>query len=158
MSQHSSKCALNGIIIVEGSLLLTLSHALVFSFIVFAYMNLITWKEKNILGIIGLYFGGFVEKLNWFSGFWEHRQNTFKELRNVLSMVLGDQCVTSSEQGNTDPPGGLTHYLMAQCAISFTCDYPDQQLSMSPLKCRAKLSGWNDNFGLFQTNSLNSNV
>ena len=35
-----------------------------YSFIVFKYVNLILWKELYILGRIGLYFGGFGEKLN----------------------------------------------------------------------------------------------
>ena len=39
----------------------TLSHALVYSFIVSKYVNLIL--RKNILGRLGLYFGGFVAEL-----------------------------------------------------------------------------------------------
>ena len=34
------------------------------SFIVFKYVNLKVWKELDILGRMGLYFGGFEEKLN----------------------------------------------------------------------------------------------
>ena len=32
-----------------------------YSFIIFKYVNLILWKEENILGRIGLYFWGFVD-------------------------------------------------------------------------------------------------
>ena len=35
-----------------------------YSFIVFKYVHLILWKEQYTLGRIGLYFGGFGEKLN----------------------------------------------------------------------------------------------
>ena len=43
------------------------SCALVLSFIVFKYVILILWKEKHILGRIGLYFGGEAEL---FLGIW----------------------------------------------------------------------------------------
>ena len=43
-----------------------LSHALLYSFIVFRYLILILRKDKYILGRIGLYFGGFGKKLNYF--------------------------------------------------------------------------------------------
>ena len=43
----------------------SVSHALLYSFIVFKYMILILRKDKNILGSIGLYFLGFGEKLNY---------------------------------------------------------------------------------------------
>ena len=45
-------------------------HALLFSFIVFKFVILILRKAKYILGRIGLYFGGFGEKLNFFLGIW----------------------------------------------------------------------------------------
>ena len=54
---------------------------------------------------IGLYFGGFGEKLNYFLGFWEQRQIAFRELRNFLSVIRGDQYIISMEQGSTDPLG-----------------------------------------------------
>ena len=50
----------------------SLSHALLYSFIVFKYVILILnvililRKDKYMLGRIGLYFGGFGEKLNYF--------------------------------------------------------------------------------------------
>ena len=50
-----------------------LSH-LLYSFIVFfKYVNLIIWKEIYILGLNGLYFGGFREINALFSGSREHR-------------------------------------------------------------------------------------
>ena len=52
--------------------------------VVFKYANLILWKEKYILGRIGLYFGGFGKKLNLFKGFGEQRQNTFMEVNNFF--------------------------------------------------------------------------
>ena len=42
----------------------SLSHALLYSFIVFKNVILILLKDKYILRRIGLYFGGFGEKLN----------------------------------------------------------------------------------------------
>ena len=44
----------------------SLSHVLLYSFIVFKYVILIIRKDKYILGRIGLYFLGFGEKLNFF--------------------------------------------------------------------------------------------
>ena len=44
----------------------SLSHAHLYSFIVINYVILILRKEKYILGRIGIYFGGFGEKLNCF--------------------------------------------------------------------------------------------
>ena len=88
------------------------SHPLVYSFIVFKYVNLILWKEKYILGRIGLYFWGFGEKLYYFLGFGEQRKNTFREVRNFLSGILGDQCIIFRDQRNTDPLG-------PHCWVSF---------------------------------------
>ena len=46
------------------------SSHLLYSFIVFfKYVNLIIWKEIYILGLNGLYFGGFREINALFSGF-----------------------------------------------------------------------------------------
>ena len=44
----------------------SLSHALLYSFIVFKYVILILRKDKYVLGRIGLYFWGFGEKLDYF--------------------------------------------------------------------------------------------
>ena len=55
-----------------------------YNFIVFKYVNLILWKEKYILGRIGLYFGGFggeAELILWILG---AKKNTFRELRYFL--------------------------------------------------------------------------
>ena len=38
-------------------------------------------------------------------GFLEQRQNTFRELRNFLSGIRGDQYIISMEQGSTDHMG-----------------------------------------------------
>ena len=53
------------------------------------YVNLVLKKEKYILGRIGLNFGGFGEQLNYFGGFGEHVQNTFRELRQNNSGIWG---------------------------------------------------------------------
>ena len=45
---------------------LSLSQALLYSFIAIKYVILILWKEKYILGRHGLNFGGLGEKLNYF--------------------------------------------------------------------------------------------
>ena len=72
-----------------------------YSFIAFKYVNLILWKEKYILGRIGLYFWGEAELI---SRIWGAKENTFMELRNFLSGIWGDQCIVSMDQGSTDPP------------------------------------------------------
>ena len=51
---------------IRQNIKLSLSHALLDSFIVFKYVILILRKNKYILGRIGLYFWGFGEKLNYF--------------------------------------------------------------------------------------------
>ena len=51
---------------IRQNIKLSLSHALLYTFIVFKYVILILQKEKYILGRIGLYFWGFGEKLNYF--------------------------------------------------------------------------------------------
>ena len=40
---------------------------------------------------------------------WGAKENTFRELRNFLSGIWGDQFIIFSDQGSTDPPGGLTN-------------------------------------------------
>ena len=45
------------IYIYKANIKLSLSHALLYSFIVFKYVFLILQKEKYILGKIGIYFG-----------------------------------------------------------------------------------------------------
>ena len=51
---------------ITQNIKLKLSYALINSSIVFKYVKLILQKEKYILVRIGLYFGGFGEKLNKF--------------------------------------------------------------------------------------------
>ena len=63
-------------------------------------MNMVLKKGNYILGRIGLNFGGFGEQLNLFWGFGEHKQNTFRELRQK------NQGFGEREQG---PPGGLIY-------------------------------------------------
>ena len=65
------------------------------------YVNLVLKKEKYILGRIGLNFGGFGEQLNLFG---EHRQNTFRELRQKISGIRGDQSIIFRGLGSKDPP------------------------------------------------------
>ena len=67
-------------------------------------MNLVLKKEKYILGRIGLNFGGFVEQLNLFWGFGEHKENTFRELIQTISGIWGDQSIIFREIGSKDPP------------------------------------------------------
>ena len=38
---------------------------------------------------------------------WEAKENIFKEPRNFLSGIWGDQCIIYRDQGSSDPPGGL---------------------------------------------------
>ena len=47
----------------------------------------------------------------------EQRKNTFRELRNFLSRIWGDQCIIFKDQGSTDPPPGGPQYgvVMALC-------------------------------------------
>ena len=62
------------------------------------YVKLVLKKEKYILGIWG------AAELIW--GFGEHKQNTFRELRQKLSGISGDQSIIFRELGSKDPPGG----------------------------------------------------
>ena len=43
---------------------------------------------------------------------WGAKENTLRELRNFLSGIWGDQCNIFSDQGSTDPPGGLRNALL----------------------------------------------
>ena len=80
-------------------------------------MNLILWKEKYILGRIGLYFWGDAELILRILG---AKENTFRELRNFLSVILGDQCIIFRDQGSTDPPGGLSMAIAFSGSLSYT--------------------------------------
>ena len=39
---------------------------------------------------------------------WRAKENTFRELRNFLSGVWGDQCIILRDLGSTDPPTGAS--------------------------------------------------
>ena len=39
---------------------------------------------------------------------WGAKENTFVEQKNFLSRICGDQCIIFSDQGITDPLGGLS--------------------------------------------------
>ena len=41
-----------------------------------------------------------------FLGIWGAKANTFREPRQLLSGIWGDQCIIFRDQGSTDPPGG----------------------------------------------------
>ena len=46
-----------------------------------------------------------------FWGFGEHKQNTFRELRQKLTGIWGDQSIIFRELGSKDPPlGGLKQF------------------------------------------------
>ena len=67
------------------------------------YVNLVLKRKKkfreNWLKFLGIW--GAAE-LIW--GFGEHKQNTFRELRQKLSGILGDQSIIFRELGSKDPP------------------------------------------------------
>ena len=82
-----------------------------YSFIVFKYVNLILWKEKYILGRICFLFLGIWGEAELILRIWGATKSTFRELRNFLSGIWGDQCIIFRDKGSTDPlPGarGLT--------------------------------------------------
>ena len=62
-------------------------------------------EEKCILGRIGLYFGGFGGEAELIQRIRGAKENTFRELRNFLSVIWGDQCIIFRDQGRTDPLG-----------------------------------------------------
>ena len=78
-------------------------------------MILILRKEKYILGRIDLYFWVSGEKLVYFLGFGEQRQNTFREPRQLFSGIWGDQCIIFRDQGSTDSPWGPQYYYYLSC-------------------------------------------
>ena len=57
--------------------------------------------RENWLKVLGIW--GAAE-LIW--GFGEHKQNTFRELRQKLSGIWGDQSIIFRELGSKDPPWG----------------------------------------------------
>ena len=87
------------------------------------YVNLVLKKKKYILGRIGLTFGGFGEQLNYFWGFGEHKQNTFRELRQKKSGTWGDQSIIFRELGSKDDhqlsPGGPSNDVLWFSVVCF---------------------------------------
>ena len=59
--------------------------------------------RENWLIFLGIWGGG--GKLNSFKGFGEQRKNTFRELKNFLSGIRGDQCIISGFKGAQTPRG-----------------------------------------------------
>ena len=73
----------------------------------------VNWLK--VLGIRG------AAELIW--GFGEHKQNTFRELRQKFSGIWGDQSIIFRELGSKDPPGGLHSFPVF---ISFFTKFPKQ--------------------------------
>ena len=58
---------------------------------------------------------------------WGAKENTFRELRNFLLGIWGDQCIIFRDQGSTDPPPGASSFLhdiifQTQFAILYICN------------------------------------
>ena len=71
-------------------------------------MNLVLKKEKIYFRENWLKFFGIWGAAELFWGFGEHKQNTFRELRQKLTGIWGDQSIIFRELGSKDPPwGGL---------------------------------------------------
>ena len=72
-------------------------------------MTLILRNENTFYTLvrIGLYLWGFGEKLVYFRDLGEQRQSTFMEPRQLFSGSWEDQRIIFSDQGSTDPSGGL---------------------------------------------------
>ena len=47
--------------------------------------------------------------MNYFKGFGEQRQNTFRETKKLFSGIWGYQCIIFRDQGSTDPHWGGPH-------------------------------------------------
>ena len=79
-----------------------------YSFIVFKYANLILLKEKIHFRENWLIFLEIWREAEIILRIRRAKENTFRELRNFLSGILGDQCIIFRDQGSTDqPPGDL---------------------------------------------------
>ena len=63
------------------------------------------------------YFWGSGEKLVFFKGFGEHKQNTLREPRQLFSGIWGDKCIIFRDQGSTDPPWGASLKHLNQCVF-----------------------------------------
>ena len=53
---------------------------------------------------------------------WRAKEYTFRELRNFLSGIWGDQCIIFRNQG-TQPPGGLTVALLSVVDSISSCKF-----------------------------------
>ena len=69
-------------------------------------MNLVLKKEKTYFRENWLKFLGIWGAAELFWGFGEHKQNTFRELRQKLTGIWGDQSIIFRELGSKDPPWG----------------------------------------------------
>ena len=92
----------------------SLSHALLYSFIVFKYVILILRKDKYIFlenwlvfleiwGEAELFIGIWGEA-ELFIGIWGAKENTFRERRTLFAGRQGDECIIFRDQESTDPP------------------------------------------------------
>ena len=90
---------------IRQNIKLSLSHALLYSFIVVKYL----WNGESWLIILGIWGGGGAEL---FLGIWGAKTNTFTETRKVFAGIWGDQCIIFRDQGSTDPPGGLSYEII----------------------------------------------
>ena len=95
----------------------SLSHALLYSFIVFKYVIFILRKDK-----IWLIFLGIWGEAALFLGIWGAKANTFRETMKLFAGRWGDECIIFRDQWSTDPPpmGGLN---MPHCCGSYECRY-----------------------------------
>ena len=73
-------------------------------------MNLVLKKEKTYFRENWLKFLGIWGAAELFWGFGEHKQNTFRELRQKLTGIWGDQSIIFRELGSKDPPLGGPHF------------------------------------------------
>ena len=81
---------------------------LLYSFIVFKYVNLILWKEKYILGRNGLYFWGFGEKSELILRIWGAKEKFFLGAEEFSFRDLGRSMhYFQGSREHRPPPGGL---------------------------------------------------
>ena len=82
-------------------------------------MNLVLKKEKIYFIENWLKFLGIWGAAELFWGFGEHKQNTFRKLRQKLTGICGDQSIIFRELGSKDPPGGASLLNALKALISF---------------------------------------
>ena len=90
----------------------SLSHALLYSFIVYKYVILVL--RKDTFRENWLIFWGIWGEAELFLGIWGAKANTFREMRTLFAGRRGDQYIIFRDQGSTDPWG--PHY----CSINKT--------------------------------------